>query len=206
MKLAIFGATGGTGQQLVEQALAAGHSVVALVRDPVKVTTQHPALSLLQGNVLELANVVKTMNGVDGVLCSLGNTANNPAMVVSTGTQNIVQAMRQKGVPRLIVISSLGVGDSNNQVGWLFKIIMWTFLRKVIRDKEEQEKIVRASGLEWTIIRPGGLVDGLRTGHYKASLDPSFMSSRVVRADVAEFALKQLTDPMYLRKTPAITS
>ncbi|MCX6048604.1 MAG: SDR family oxidoreductase [Chloroflexi bacterium] len=206
MKLAIFGATGGTGQQLVEQALAAGHRVVALVRDPAKVTTKHPDLTLLQGNVLELADVVKTINGVDGVLCSLGNTANNPAMVVSTGTQNIVQAMRQKGIKRLIVISSLGVGDSKNQVGWLFKLIMWTFLRKVIRDKEEQEKIVQASGLEWTIIRPGGLADGPRTGHYKASLDPSFMASRVVRADVAEFALKELTDPIYLRKTPAITS
>ncbi|CAN5443965.1 NAD(P)H-binding protein [soil metagenome] len=206
MKLAIFGATGGTGQQVVEQALAAGHSVVALVRDPAKVTTQHPHLTLIQGNVLELADVVKTVNMVDGVICSLGNTANNPAMVVSAGTQNIVQGMRQKGVKRLIVISSLGVGDSKNQVGWLFKLIMWTFLRKAIRDKEEQEKLVRASGLEWTIIRPGGLVDGPRTGHYKASLDPSFMASRVVRADVAEFALSQLTDPIYLRKTPAIIS
>ena len=127
-------------------------------------------------------------------------------MVVSTGTQNIVQAMRQKGVKRLIVISSLGVGDSKNQVGWLFKLIMWTFLRKVIRDKEEQEKIVRTSGLDWTIIRPGGLIDGPRTGHYKTSIEPSFKSSRVVRADVAEFALKELIDPMYLRKTPAITS
>ncbi len=206
MKLAIFGATGGTGRQIAEQALAAGHTVVALVRDPAKVTLQQPNLILVRGNVLELSDVLKTVNSVDAVLCSLGNTANNPAMVVSTGTQNIVQAMRQKGVKRLIVISSLGVGDSKDQVGWLFKLIMWTFLRKVIRDKEEQEKIVRASGLEWTIIRPGGLIDGPRTGHYKISIEPSFKSSRVVRADVAEFALKELSDPMYLQKTPAITS
>ncbi len=76
----------------------------------------------------------------------------------------------------------------------------------MIQDKEAQEKIVRASGLAWTIIRPSGLTGGPRTGHYKSGVDPALMGARIARADVAEFTLKQLTDPTYLYKTPAITA
>lgn len=204
MKLAIFGATGGTGRQLVEQALAAGHTVTALVREPAKLAVTNPNLSVAPGNVLNPADVRQALAGTHAVLCSLGNTANNPDLAVSTGTQNIVQAMQQQGIRRLIVVSSLGVGDSKNQVPFLFKLIMWTFLRKAIQDKEEQEKIVRASNLDWTIVRPSGLTDGPATGNYRAGVDPTIFSSRIARADVADFVLKQLTDTTFLHKTPAI--
>ena len=204
MKLTIFGATGGTGRQLVEQALAAGHTVTALVRDPAKLAIANPSLTVVQGNVLNGDDVAKAITGSNAVLCSLGNTANNPDLAVSVGTQNIVQAMHQQGIRRLIVVSSLGVGDSKNQVPFLFKLIMWTFLRKVIQDKEAQEKIVQASGLDWTIVRPGALTDGPATGTYRSGVDPSIASRRVARADVAGFVLQQLTDSTFLRKTPAI--
>ena len=205
MQLAIFGATGGTGRQLVEQALAAGHAVTALVRDPTKLTLQNPNLKVIEGNVLQPADVAKAIAGAAAVVVSLGNTSNNPDLSVSNGTQQIVQAMQTQGVRRLIVVSSLGVGDSKNQVPLLFKLIMWTFLRKAIRDKEEQEKIVRASGLDWTIVRPGGLTDGPRTGQYKFGTDPAIRAGQVARADVADFVLKQLTDRTFVGKTPAIT-
>jgi putative NADH-flavin reductase len=205
MQLAIFGATGGTGRQLVEQALAAGHAVTALVRDPAKLTLQNPNLKVMEGNALQPADVAKAVAGAAVVIVSLGNTSNNPDLSVSNGTQQIVQAMQTQGVRRLIVVSSLGVGDSKNQVPFLFKLIMWTFLRKAMRDKEEQEKIVRTSGLDWTIVRPGGLTDGPRTGQYKFGTDRTIRAGQVARADVADFVLKQLTDRTFVGKTPAIT-
>lgn len=204
MRIAVFGATGGTGRQIVEQALAAGNAVSVLVRDRTKLNITGALLSVVDGNVLNADDVAKTVQGADAVIVSLGNTANNPDMVVSQGTALIVQAMQKLGVRRLVVVSSLGVGDSKPQVPFVFRMLMSTILRKVMQDKEAQEAIVRTSGLEWTIVRPGGLTDAPRTGSCRAGTDPSIGAGRVSRADVAEFVLLQLRDSQYIGKTPAI--
>ncbi len=203
--LAVFGATGGTGRQIVSQALEAGHTVRALVRDPARLPIRHPQLHLITGNVLDADAVERTITGADAVIVSLGNTANNPDWIVSEGTRVIVAAMQKLGVRRLIVISSLGVGDSCDQVPTFFKLLMKTALKKPMEDKERQEQIVAASGLDWTIVRPGGLTNGPRTGRYRAGLDRSIVAGQVSRADVAEFVLRQLDDQTYLHKAPAIT-
>ena len=98
MKLAVFGATGGTGQQVVEQALAAGHQVTVLVRDPAKLGLNQAALTVRRGNVLEPEDVFNTVSGADAVIVSLGSTSNNPDSVVSQGTANVVDAMQKAGV------------------------------------------------------------------------------------------------------------
>jgi putative NADH-flavin reductase len=126
-------------------------------------------------------------------------------MVVSTGTQHIVEAMAQQGIRRLIVVTSLGVGDSKDQTPFFFKILARTLLRKAMQDKERQEEIVKASGLEWTIVRPGGLTDGPKTGAYTYGLDPRLKARQLSRADLAEFVLKQASDNQFVGKTPAIT-
>lgn len=203
MKLVVFGATGGTGQQIVSQALAAGHAVAALVRDPAKMTVQHAHLTLIQGNVLDRVAVDRALAGADAVFISLGNTANNPNQIVSAGTAVVLDAMKSAGVKRVIVISSLGVGDSKDQVPLFFKALIVTALRNAFQDKEAQEKLVMGSELDWTIIRPGGLTDGPATGAYRAGLDRS-IGGQVARADVAAFALAQLASDDYLHKTPAI--
>ncbi len=113
--------------------------------------------------------------------------------------------MEEAGIRRLIAITSLGVGDSKDQVPFIFKILMSTVLRKAIQDKEEQEKIIRATDLDWTIVRPGGLTDGPQTGTYRIGVDQSISAGQVSRADVAAFVLKQLDDSTYLRMTPAIS-
>lgn len=203
MKLAVFGATGGTGRQIVEQALAQSHTVAALVRDPAKLPLQNEGLTLIQGNVLDRAAVDRTVAGAGAVFISLGNTSNNPNQVVSQGTEVIVAAMQAAGVKRLIVITSLGVGDSKDQVPFFFKALMATAMRGVFQDKEAQEKLVKESGLDWTIIRPGGLTNGPATGVYRAGLERT-IGGQVARADVAAFALSQLASDEYLHKTPAI--
>ena len=113
MKIAVFGATGGTGKQVVQQALAAGDQVTALVRDPAKLAVDSANLTVVTGTVLDAAKVEETLQGTDAVVVSLGNTDSNPDYVVSQGTQVIVDAMKQLGQPkRIIIVSSLGVGES----------------------------------------------------------------------------------------------
>jgi uncharacterized protein YbjT (DUF2867 family) len=205
MQIAVFGATGGTGREVVRQALEQGHTVRALVRDPAKLPVQHPHLTVLQGNVLTPADVIETLTGCDAVVVSLGNTPNNPATVVSDGTANILRAMQEQGIRRVIVVTSLGVGDSKRQVPFFFSLLAATALRGVMADKETQEQLVRASGLDWTIVRPGGLVDGPPTGKVTTGLDKRIKAGQVTRGDVAAFVLAQLTDTTYLHAAAAIT-
>lgn len=205
MKLAVFGATGGTGEQIVQQALAAGHTVAVLVRDSAKFKIRDARLTVITGNVLTQADVDRTVADADAVVCTLGNTRNNPEQVVTNGTRNIITAMRQKDIQRLIVVSSLGVGDSKGQVPFFFKVVAATFLRKVMQDKEAQEKLVRASGLDWTLVRPGGLTDGPRTGVYQFGVDPTIKAGQVARADVADFVLRELERNEFIGLAPAVT-
>ncbi|MCB0114829.1 MAG: SDR family oxidoreductase [Caldilineaceae bacterium] len=205
MKIAVFGATGGVGRAFTQQALAAGHTVTALVRDPARMDIEDAGLALVVGNVLDADAVAQTVTGADAVLCTLGNTPNNPDLVVSKGTAEIVKAMEAQGVRRLVVISSLGVGDSKDQVPFAFKMLMKTVLRKAMQDKEAQEDLVRATDLDWTIIRPGGLNNDAASGDYTVGLDHSITAGMVSRADVAAFALQETLSPQYVGQTPAIT-
>lgn len=205
MKIAIFGATGGTGLQATEQALLQGHEVRALVRTPAKMTLQHPHLTVVHGDVLDPVKVRECLKGTAAAIVSLGNTPNNPDMIVSRGTRVIVDAMQEMGIRRLIVVTSLGTGDSADQVPFFFKALMKTVLKKAMEDKEAQEAIVMDSGLDWIIVRPGGLTDGPRTDAYTAGTHSTIQAGQVSRADVAAFLLRQLEDDTYLQKTPAIT-
>jgi len=205
MKIAIFGATGGTGRQIIHQALAQSHYIQALVRDPARLPIDHPNLVVVQGDVLDPIKVESVIQGSEAVIVTLGTTANNPDDIVSRGTAAVVEGMKRAGVKRLIAVTSIGVGDSKDQVPLAFKMLMKTILKKPMEDKERQEGIIKASGMDWTIVRPGGLTDGPATGQYSAGLDPKIMAGQVSRADVAGFVLEQLEDETYLYKTPAIT-
>ena len=161
MKIAVFGATGGTGLQVVKQALAAGPQVTALARDPARLDGVGPNLTVVTGSVLDSGAVQQALAGADAAVVSLGNTANNPDYVVSQGTGVILDAIAALGGPRrLAVVSSLGVGESKDQVPFALRMLMKTALRKPMEDKERQEALVKASGLDWIIVRPGGLTDG----------------------------------------------
>ena len=206
MKIAVFGATGGAGRQVVEQALAAGHQISALARNPAKLALTDDNLTIVAGNVLDAIEVEETLQGADAVVVSLGNTDSNPDDVVSQGTQIIISAMQRLGRPqRIVIVSSLGVGESKDQVPFAFKLLMKSVLKKPMQDKERQEALLKASGLDWTIVRPGGLTNGPATGRYRAGLDPKISAGQVSRADVAAFVLAQLTDLTYLHRAPAIT-
>jgi uncharacterized protein YbjT (DUF2867 family) len=126
---------------------------------------------------------------------------------LSEGTRNIVQAMEKHGVKRLICESSLGVGDSKGRLGIFYNLILVPLLlRGLFADKAAQEQIIRASALDWVIVRPTSLTNGPCKGTYRAGPDIGhwFVPTRISRADVADFMLKQLADDTWLRKTPGV--
>ena len=205
MKLIIFGATGGTGRQCVDQALAQGHQVTAFVRQPAALTVQHPDLTIIQGDITDQDAVQRAIPGHDVVISALG-TRGGPA-VLPEGTRNILEAMASHGVRRSLWVSSFGAGDSLQQMGWLSQtLIVKGFLRQAIQEKNAQEQIILASGGDWIIARPGGLTDGPLTGTYRVT-GPGDKVGRpsISRADVADFMLKNLTDTRYARRAVGLT-
>lgn len=207
MKLVIFGATGSTGRQIVEQALGQGHAVTALTRNPAALDIQHANLETIQGDVMNFTSVERAVRGQDAAICVLGGGKNLTGTVRSQGTQNIIQAMEKTGVRRLICQSTIGAGESWENLNFYWKYVMFGFiLRNVLADHQRQEKAVKQSNLDWTIVRPGAFVEGELTGNYRHGF-PSTEKTKLAisRADIADFILKQLTDNTYLTKTPALS-
>ncbi|MBE9031033.1 SDR family oxidoreductase [filamentous cyanobacterium LEGE 11480] len=208
MKLVIFGATGSVGEKVVEQALEQGHQVTAFARTPAKLDTQHPNLTLFQGDVANLPSVEQAIQGQDAVVCVLGSGKSLKSTVRSEGTKQIIQAMEQTGVRRLICQSTLGVGDSWSNLDFYWKYVMFgCILRKVFADHQLQERYVKQSHLDWTIVRPSAFIDGPRTGSYRHGFSSNDKTStlKIARSDVADFLLKQLTTDTYLGKTPGLS-
>lgn len=208
MQLLVVGATGGTGRQAVEQALNRGHYVTALVRDPAKLIIQHPNLTVLTGDVLKRETILPAVRRQDAVFCALGGRIGQQDHAVGEGTKNLIAAMHQAAVRRLLVVSSLGVGSSYADVSLPSKLFIKTLLSGPIAEKEIQEQAVRESGLDWVIARPTSLNDNPATGQYKAAEHlkfTTFAMPRISRADVAAFLLDQLDSDAYLHKAVTIT-
>lgn len=208
MQILIVGATGGTGKQAVEQALQRGHFVTALVRNPSKLSIQNPKLTVLTGDVLKLDTLLPAVRRQDAVICSLGNGLQKDDHTVSEGTKNLIVAMHEVGVRRLLVVSSFGVGDSYAGASLSSKLIVKTLLKNPIADKEIQERAVRESGLDWLIVRPTRLTDDAATGKYNVEEHMKFSAfamPRITRADVAAFLLDQLDKNTWLDKAVTIT-
>jgi uncharacterized protein YbjT (DUF2867 family) len=208
MKLVIFGATGGTGRQVVTQALEQGHEVTAFSRNPAKLGIQDPQLQIFQGDVLDRQAVEQAIQGQEAVVCILGAGQKLTGTIRSEGTRTIIGAMENVGVRRLVCQSTLGAGDSWGSLNFYWKYIMYgLILRQVLADHQRQEALVQQSNLDWTIVRPGAFVEGTRTGQYRHGFPGSDNTSqlKITRADVADFILKQLTDNAYLHQTPSLS-
>jgi putative NADH-flavin reductase len=208
MKLIIFGSTGGTGRELLKQALEQGHDAVAYARNPARIDDiKHANLQVVRGDVLDPAAVESAVAGQEVVLSTIGAGAGRTTLR-EDGTRNIVEAMERTGVKRLISQSSLGVGDSRANLSFFTKyVIVAVFLRHAFADHERQEAIVKQSSLDWTIVRPPHLTDGPHTGAYRHGFPTTErrITGKISRADVADFMLKQLTDDTYLHQTPGVS-
>ncbi|HTV82864.1 MAG TPA: SDR family oxidoreductase [Acidobacteriaceae bacterium] len=205
MRLFILGATGGTGRQLVDEALKRGHQVTALVRSPQKMGAPREALTVIGGNVLSAEALAGAMAGHDAVLSTLGPPGPRRNTITSEGARATVEAMQAAGVQRLLIV---GVAVLFEDAGWLAWVLRRTLLRNVAADSAEMERVVRGSALEWTIVRPPRLTNGPRTEGYGVADDhlPAGATGMVSRADVACFLLDEAERPAHVRRVVGIAN
>jgi putative NADH-flavin reductase len=204
----IVGATGGTGRQLVAQALERGHEVTALVRNPSALDVEHPRLRVMRGDVLDYASVEAAMRGQEAVISALGHKRFfQPTRILSEGTRNLLRAMETEGVRRFVCETALGIGDSAGRMGIYYTFFVIPFILPFyFWDKTRQERLIAQSTVSWVIVRPGALTNGVKRGSYRHGRHVgSFVRTvRISRADVADFMLNQLTDNTYVRTSPGV--
>jgi putative NADH-flavin reductase len=198
MKILLFGSTGGTGKEVLLQALEKGYFVTAIVRNPTKINIQSESLKVIQGDVLT-SNLDFAFAEQDAVICCLGAPANKAGTLRSEGTKNIIDAMKKANLYRLICQTSLGYDDSIQVLSctsFIFKkIIVPYILKATFKEHHLQEIAIKQSGLNWTVVRPGNLTNGKKTENYKSNFsysDPT-LKVKISRADVAHLLIKQLS-------------
>jgi putative NADH-flavin reductase len=208
MRIAIIGASRGIGAELLKAAIAAGHEVTALVRDPATLNISTPGLKVIKGDILDPSSVAAAIAGQEAICVCIGiPPTRKPVDVFSRGTQNILGAIGKESNQKLILVTGIGAGDSKGHGGFFYdRILNPLLLATNYADKDRAESIVKASNMEWLIVRPGFLTNDPRTGKYRVIDNLSGVTAgKISRADVADFILKQLASPTYFGKTPLIT-
>lgn len=206
MKLTVFGASGGTGSQVVSQALGAGHDVVAVVRDPARLPVSHRNLTVVTADVLSPAEIAEAVAGRDAVVSALGHSrrkqerkAGSPTLLADSA-RSITTEMRNSGSRRLVIVSASGPFRDEGD-GPLLRYVAKPLLVRTVfkvpwRDMVAMEEVVRGSGLDWTVLRPPQLTDKPLTGRYRTREGLNLRGGlHVSRADVAHLALAVAGDP-----------
>ncbi len=207
--IALFGGTGKTGRHVLAQALEEGHSVRALARRPESIETTHERLAVVAGDVLDAGAVRETVRGADVVVSVFGQVKGSPPTLQTDGTQNIVDAMRAEGIQRIISLSGGGLAaPEHDQPKTPDKIITWLLQRispQVLADAESHLAVLRASGLDFTVVRGPRLTDAPATGSYRVGWVGVNASTQIARADLASFILTQLDDSTFVGELPLVS-
>ncbi|MFF3857698.1 NAD(P)-dependent oxidoreductase [Streptomyces sp. NPDC002209] len=216
MKLTVFGATGGVGREVVRQALDAGHEVTAVVRDPARLGV--PAHDRLRVAVVrDLTDedaLLPVLAGRSAVISALGSASNKQARltpVTGPALRAVVSAMDRAGVSRLAAVSAAPVGPDVETDGFVARKVFLPLLRRALRDLYADlavmEATIRASGTEWTVIRPPRLLNRPHTGSYRRAIGANVPNARTIsRADVADALLASLTDPATARRAVGVAA
>lgn len=208
MKLLVIGASRGIGLNVVQQALQAGHNVTAVARHTDRLVMHHKRLKVIKGDILNKHIIEEAVNGQDAVCVTIGvKPTRQLVSVFSQGTHNIVEAMKRASCKRLICVTGIGAGESKGHGGFLYdRIFHPLLLKNIYEDKDRQEAIVRESGLDWVIVRPGFLTNGPRTGRYRVLTNLNGVTAgRISRADVADFILRESREMRHRGQTPLLT-
>jgi putative NADH-flavin reductase len=212
-KVLIIGASRGIGLETVKAALLAGHNARALARSAASIPVQNAGLEKVPGNALDSSTIRSVLEGVDVVVQTLGvdiapRSIFERTTLFSQSTRILVDAMKIADVKRLIAVTGLGAGDSRGHGGLLYDAVAFPLLlKRVYDDKDVQEWIIRSSGLDWTIVRPGLLTNRPASGRYRiltAAHDWRF--GLISRADVADFIVRQIEDRALIHATPLLIS
>ena len=207
--IALFGATGKTGHRVLTRALAAGFEVRALVRDPAKLATLSPDLTVICGDVLDADAVGQTVAGSDAVLSLFGQVKGSPPMLQADGTQLIVDAMRRHGVERIITLSGGGLSAPLARPGPADRVIRFllkTLSGHVLVDAEQHLRVLEASGLDWTVVRGPRLTEKPGVGAYRVGWVGVEASTQISRDDLADFILAQVEDRTFIGQMPFVSA
>jgi len=207
MNLLIFGASGATGHELVNQSLLRGHSVTAFVREPSRLKVDNPKVKVVKGSITDQSDLSNAIKGHDVVLSALG--ASSPFKfdpILVEGVAKIVRTMEDLKVLKFIYLSFIGVGDSRVNGGFVIRYIAPKLLKTEIAGHEAREKIIRKSELNWTIVHAPMLTKGQMRGAYRKgeNLSSNSFIVAVSRADVADLMLSQCDDLTFNRKAVRI--
>jgi putative NADH-flavin reductase len=208
MRVAILGATGSVGRELVTQALAAGHEVTALVREEPRPGGLDGRVALLTGDALDPGAVARLVEGSDAVVSALGHAKGGPEDLLARTSANLVAAMHAAGVERLVVLSSPAVEDAEDRPGLVYRaarVLLRLVMPSVVRDHRAQARVVEASGLEWTIVRgPLLFTDGPHTGRYTIGPIRRGSRLRISRADLADSLLAVAAGDGFAGRKPLV--
>ena len=210
MRILVIGATGGTGREVVREALARGYQVNALARSAADAAPLLPGADIIEGDARDAEAVAKALAGCDGVISALGTKLAllHKETLLSAATRILINEMQKQGITRLVCITGIGAGDSRGHGGFLYDhIVQPLLLRSTYHDKDRQEDEIRKSGLDWTIVRPALLTDGPATGNIRALTDlTDFHGGSIARADVARFLITELEERHWAGRSPLIAS
>jgi putative NADH-flavin reductase len=200
----VIGASKGIGLETVRRALEAGHEVRALARSADSIGLADARLQKMRGNALDPADVGAALQGVSVVILTLGIGVGElfrPVRLFSDATRLLIDAMTAQRVRRLICVTGFGAGDSEASISLLQRVPFQLVFGRAYQDKSVQERLLKESHLDWTIVRPGVLTGAKRTGRYQVLDQPSqWRNGLIGRADVADFLVRQIDNPAGIRK------
>ena len=197
MRLIVFGSTGGTGRQLIQQAIDAGHTVTAVARNPAALTFHAPNLFVVKGDVLQLSTFEAAMHEQDVVLSALGFRTRKDVQAYSQDVANITTAMKRHGVKRILCVSAAAV-ETNPTLSWIYRILT-RLLQRIFKapytDVLRMETHLKTTQLDWTVIRPPRLTNGRLKGEYRFAVNEWLTRCTTIsRADLAYFMLNHIND------------
>ncbi len=209
-KVTIIGASKGIGLETARQAVAKGHEVTAFARSASSMTFSAENLTKHDGDALVQGDVEAAVTGADVVIQTLGVPFNKtmltgPITLFSEATRILIAALNKAGVKRLIAVTGFGAGDSEASINPLQRIAFNAVFGRAYGDKSIQERLIKESSLDWTLVRPGVLTNGPKTGRYDVISDHSKMKNGIIsRADVADFLVSQIGQDAYVGKAPVL--
>lgn len=217
MKVLVMGATGGSGRAAVDELLLRGHAVTAFSRHAERLGAVPGQLRAVNGDATDPAAVDRAVRGQQAVIVTLGISENalrvrlagptgTPIDVRSRGTRNVIAAMHQHGVGKLVVQTTYGVGETRGMLPPLYRLLFWLVLRPQIADTERQEHAVRTSGLDWVIAQPVSLTDDPQAGLPFASPTGELRGMKVSRGSVGRFLVQAVEGSQYVGASVALSA
>ena len=206
-RVLVLGASGGVGRELLSQGLALGLTISAQTRDATKLREFAEHVRVIEAHPLDHVAIDKATEGQDAVIFALGVDGLGHTTLLSQATELLIAAMHRARVRRLIAITGIGVGETRGHGGFLYDwVIFPLFTRKRYADKERQETMIEASGLDWTIVRPAPFSDKQPHSPLEVHTEvgPETSLRRITRTEVAKFVLDQLRSNEYVRRKPFI--